>query len=241
MFYPEISVRYVVRAASLDGNLFCSIVQWQKEANGPFITSGEQNMTIHYPATSIDKKILIMTTLEEITNKLDSLIQATQLTHDLLGSFEIECCACAGTIRQGNACLEISRKVEQHEVCGDKHFATVIDSDSFATFCASCGNHFSNANDWRRRLIDILGLKEDVATSKLTNVCDRCQCHLSAQSKRVSVELMISQLEYFPESNDGGGFIPIMAEDILIFCSSCGDNMSTDLLNRSIAKLIHGE
>lgn len=193
-------------------------------------------MTIHYLPTVLNTKLNdITTSLTEIVDKLDWMAKEMILGHGLSGSFEFVCSACAGTINIGNACIDISRKVEQHEVCENRHFVTVIDSDSLAVFCATCGNRYSNAKDWRMLLIDTLGLKKHTVNR---NICDRCHCYLPDHSSRVSVELMISQVEYCAESNDGGGFIPIVAEEILTFCPACGNKMSTDLLINIVGKLV---
>jgi hypothetical protein len=200
-------------------------------------------MTIHHLPTNLDRKLDQLTaTLDNVANKLDHLTNITHLTHDLPDSYDPdECSTCTNLIQAGNAFVDLSRKVEQHETHDGMNFVTVIDSDVLATFCAECGNRHANARTWRRKLLETLGLGEQDASGDGGETCNMCHCCLPNGSARATIELMISQVVANAASDDGGGHIPIFAEDVLVFCPACGNKMSRDRLSDAVNELLEEE
>jgi len=192
-------------------------------------------MTTHHLPTSIDHKLdQIKSSIEEVIEKIDYLHITALFAKDTSDGYELDCSVCAGTIRSGNVCIDISRKVEQHEVVEGKNYVTVIDSDIMAIFCAKCGNQHAQVRTWRQLLCEHLGLTEQGGASNQDATCDLCHCHIPDGWARVTIDLMISQAE----KNPTGDHIPIYAEDILVFCPSCGNKMGRDKLNDAVSEIL---
>lgn len=192
-------------------------------------------MTTHHLPTSIDHKLdQLKDSLDEVVEKLDSLHIMALFAKDTSDDYELDCSVCAGTIRSGNVCIDISRKVEQHEVVEGKKNATVIDSDILAIFCAKCGNQHAHARTWRKLLSEHLCLNGPEEVSGKDATCDLCYCRIPDGSARVTIELMISQAE----KNPTGDHVPVYAEDILVFCPSCGNKMGRDKMNDAVNEIL---
>ncbi len=199
-------------------------------------------MSIHHlPATTNHKLDRLLDAMNSVATRLDNLSIAIHATIKEPADYEGACVTCARVIRYGNACIDISRRVEQQELNNGKPFVTVIDDDVLATFCAECGNRHSNVGTWRKRLQEELGLKEQSVSDSQEETCDKCQCRMPEEGARVTIDLMISQVEEYAESSDGVQHVPIYGETILAFCPACGNAMSRSLFEHAMNELLSEE
>jgi len=192
-------------------------------------------MTTHHLPTSIDHKLdQIKSSIDEVIEQLNSLQITALFAKETSDDYELDCSTCAGTIRSGNVCVDISRKVEQHEVVEGKNHVTVIDSDILAIFCAKCGNQHAQARTWRKLLCEHFDLEEHESVNDQAATCGLCHCHIPVGWARVTIDLMISQAE----QNPTGDHIPVYAEDILVFCPSCGNKMGRGKLIDAVGDIL---
>lgn len=152
------------------------------------------------------------------------------------------CSVCEGSIYSGNACVDVTRRVEQVQSVDGRSSITVIDADVLATFCADCGNLFAYAQHWRKNLRLTLGLSNDndlIAADPL--ICDQCLGVLETSGARVVVLVMISQVDR--DSGEDGRIVhtPICDEIFLHFCPECGNHMSRERLGRAVVELLQPE
>ncbi len=113
-----------------------------------------------------------------------------------------QCDICRRDILYGNAVLEISRNVEQHEYDKDTNYrsATVIDSVPLSTICAYCANQLADRKDVLKLLASDLGLYtppnaafQFTTESRLT--CNCCKADIDENKARVSLVLLLAQVE----------------------------------------------
>lgn len=135
-----------------------------------------------------------------------------------------QCAACQEPIMPGNASIDIRRTVEYVENSGDQKTARILAVDVLAKFCAACGNAHSYPHVWRKRLAEKIDLMD---SEEKECECSLCLKQLSASCVRVSLELMILQVGQECPHDEGYKLsdIPIYADNILVFCPSCGSRM----------------
>lgn len=159
-----------------------------------------------------------------------------------------ETCSCCGkSIRYGNAFVAISRIVQQIDNNPDAEglIASVIDSDSLADICFSCGNRNFVARRLRRQLSELLELLppqpvvDDMGDEiqREPESCDRCGCQMLPGNTQVIIEIMAAQVDW-SEADGDSPITPIFAEALFTFCAVCGNKMSTERLNETIRKVL---
>lgn len=158
-----------------------------------------------------------------------------------------QCDICGRDIHYGNAVLEIERTVEQHDHEEETGLqtVTVIDADPLATLCASCGNSMADRKAFWELLVRELELpgpaSEDDAAQPtetgLPETCDACGMELTVGRARVALVRLIGQMNWDDERNDGELAV-IDGEDMLSFCPSCGNTMSSHRLRQALHRLI---
>ncbi len=158
-----------------------------------------------------------------------------------------QCDICGKDIHYGNAVLEIERNVEQHDYDEETGLqtVTVIDADSLATLCASCGNSMANRKELWKLLVQELELPgpacdDDAAQateSGLPETCDSCGMELTVGRARVALVQLIGQVDW-SEQRDDSELSVIDGEDILSFCPECGNGMSSRRLDLAIHKVL---
>lgn len=158
--------------------------------------------------------------LHTIFNDLDCL----GLRVRNLWQMSTQCSACQGPIMPGSASINIRRTVEYVENSGDQKSAQILAVDVLAKFCAACGNAHSYTDIWRKRLAEKLDLMDCEGKG---HACSLCLEPLSASCARVTLELMILQVGQEIPHDEGYKLsdIPIYADNILVFCPSCGSRM----------------
>lgn len=192
-------------------------------------------MPITHPGSTLLNQI------EEIREKVQAIAKGTlQLLKDSNPIILNRCDICNGHLYDGNACVDLSRVVEDHQPKGDRREITVVDSDLLATFCADCGNRFAYAENWRRQLGGLLPL-EHLAKSTLDETCDCCLDPLEERGARVNVQVMISQMQYTEGTSDDTTLYPIHVATALAFCADCGNKMSNIRLREAVDQLLRPE
>ena len=158
-----------------------------------------------------------------------------------------QCDICGRDIHYGNAILEISRNVEQHDHEEETglHGVTVIDADPLVTACGRCGNSLSDRKEIWKHLGKELDLPAPANASDaaqqteagLPQTCSCCGIELEIGTARVSLIRHIAQVEWSDERDDSELYV-IDGEDILSFCAACGNKMSSHRLQRVLHELI---
>jgi hypothetical protein len=154
-----------------------------------------------------------------------------------LWQMSTQCSACQEPIMSGNASIDIRRTVEYVEYSGDQKTARILAVDVLAKFCAACGNAHSYPHVWRKRLAEKLDLMD---SEEKECVCSLCLKQLSESCARVSLELMILQVGLECPHDEGYKLsdIPIYADNILVFCPSCGSRMGRGYLQGILNELL---
>lgn len=154
-----------------------------------------------------------------------------------LWQMSTQCSACPEPIIPGGASIEIRRTVEYIEGSRDQRTSRILAVDVLAKFCAACGNAHSYPHVWRKRLAEKLELMD---SEEKECVCSLCLKQLSASCVRVSLELMILQVGQECPHDEGYKLsdIPIYADNILVFCPSCGSRMGRGHLQGVLNELL---
>jgi len=198
-------------------------------------------MIISHPTLSMQEKIdQIHTATYAIASGIERLLN-TQQGPDVY----TDCSTCGCVIHYGNACVDVTRQVEQIEIVDGQRIAIVIDADVLATFCAGCGNRYANATSWRQNLASLLGMEEGKLAVARQHICDGCHCSLEGGGSWVAIDVMISQVDMNEDSHVDARHTPITSETILLFCPRCGNRMSRARIHEAVAEFLcqdeHGE
>lgn len=191
-------------------------------------------MPIPHPIVGLQEKIdQIHRAVYVIAAETERLLSA----HNLTAVYHCDICSC--DIYPGNACVDVTRRVEQLNCIDDQNVIIVIDADCLATFCASCGNQFAHVGYWRRELGQALELsEEDMDVANAEEQCALCLQPLAETGARVEIELMISQVDARPVPHGGAEHTPILSEACLVFCPECGNRMSREKLQEAMNGLL---
>ncbi len=158
-----------------------------------------------------------------------------------------QCDICGRDISYGNAVLEIKRNVEQLDYDEERGLksVTVIDADPLTTICARCGNSIVDCKELRKQMLKILSLPAitaaiDAAQQMKEGIQENCCCcgnELKTSAARVTLVRLIGQMDWSDKLHDGELFV-IDGDDILTFCSACGNKMSVERLKTAVKKVL---
>lgn len=145
------------------------------------------------------------------------------------------CDKCGKEIKYGNACMEVSRQVQQV----DRDFITVIDSDPLLTVCATCGNRLwpEKIREHLRQLLYLDGMKPirdqkhgqvnwKAAKRIIHETCDKCGAEIKFGNACVDVEWRAEQVDW-DSNRDDDVITTIYAESVLMLCARCGNRFGT--------------
>jgi len=106
-----------------------------------------------------------------------------------------------------------------------------------ATFCAACANQYAYATNWRRHF------RQSLELASLTDhlhlmVCDRCAGEMPQAGGRVTVQLMIAQIDARKDEPVDTDITPTYVDDVLQFCPACGNKVNITMLQRAVDKYL---